>query len=242
MIVKGKNEKPLVIEKSTQVVCAPSSRAILFDTTAKTTTIDVKPHAEIFYISWNKKMKKAIVGKEATIHWIELCTTDVKTETILAGKKAHARFLTLSIGKNMHISVHNTVLHQAKETISDIIMFSTLKQSTSFLRGTTIIEKHASGIAHQNFQTILLDENSHASALPEMFISTADVQASHHASAGQIKPETVFYMMSRGIDETTAQRIVTQSHITALLHQYPLEVQHILYDLLQKKCGENYEH
>ncbi len=290
IIVKGIIEKPLIIEKTTTIICEPKTRCVLVEKLKKNVKIHVKNNAEIFYICMEKSEdnknsllgaihglkpvvlrsplnrrflelkngalkcavlnqtpffnKKAIVEKNATIHWIEVYTDDVDTCTFteLQGVYAHATSTVLFIGnsKEKYKITHQTI-HKAKKTTSEITMFGTVEHAYAYTTAKTIIEKKARGaVAHQKLKTILLDDTATASALPEMNIHNYDIQATHNASVGHIKPELLFYMTTRGIDEHEAKQQIVNGYFTALLQRFDDTIKIFITNAISKKLGEHY--
>ena len=60
---------------------------------------------------------------------------------------------------------------------------------------------------------LLLDKKSGATAEPELEIEANRVKASHSASVGKIDDEQLFYLRSRGIEETKAKNIIVNGFI-----------------------------
>lgn len=45
----------------------------------------------------------------------------------------------------------------------------------------------------------------------------------HEASVGKINEDTLFYLMSRGIEETEAKTMIVRGFVSPLLKELPLE-------------------
>jgi Fe-S cluster assembly protein SufD len=61
----------------------------------------------------------------------------------------------------------------------------------------------------QQNRTLLLSERAHVDTKPQLEIFADDVKCAHGAAVGQLDPEQVFYLESRGLDESTARNLLT---------------------------------
>ncbi len=76
--------------------------------------------------------------------------------------------------------------------------------------GSIIADEGTKGTdAHQTNKNLLLAEGAVAETRPQLEIYADDIACSHGATVGQLDPESVFYMLSRGIDEKTARAMLT---------------------------------
>jgi Fe-S cluster assembly protein SufD len=62
--------------------------------------------------------------------------------------------------------------------------------------------------AKQGSQVLLLSDEAKIDAKPQLEIYADDVKCTHGATVGQIDPEALFYLRSRGIDQTTARNLL----------------------------------
>ena len=53
----------------------------------------------------------------------------------------------------------------------------------------------------------MLSDQARSDANPILLIDENDVTAGHAASIGQVDPEDMYYLMSRGLDQATAERL-----------------------------------
>lgn len=63
--------------------------------------------------------------------------------------------------------------------------------------------------AYQTNRNMLLTRQSRAYSQPQLEIYADDVKCSHGSTSGQIDEKQLFYMQQRGIDEATAQQLLT---------------------------------
>ncbi len=66
---------------------------------------------------------------------------------------------------------------------------------------------------YQSHHALLLSPTAEASAKPELEIYADDVKCSHGATAGQLNPEAIFYLRSRGIPHDLARSLMVESFL-----------------------------
>jgi len=67
--------------------------------------------------------------------------------------------------------------------------------------------------AAQDFKALLLEAGASANAVPQLEIFADDVKCAHGATVGALDEAARFYMMARGLDPATAQRLLVQAFI-----------------------------
>ena len=73
--------------------------------------------------------------------------------------------------------------------------------------------------AYQTNRNLLLDPRAEANALPGLEILANDVKCSHGATTGNVDAGQLFYMMSRGIDERTAMKLLVFGFFEEIIEQ-----------------------
>jgi Fe-S cluster assembly protein SufD len=68
----------------------------------------------------------------------------------------------------------------------------------------------------------LLSNEARADSLPNLEIEADDVKCSHGATVGELDAEAKFYLMSRGLDRITAERLVVLGFLGEVLSKLPL--------------------
>ncbi|NMB94092.1 MAG: Fe-S cluster assembly protein SufD, partial [Flexilinea flocculi] len=76
---------------------------------------------------------------------------------------------------------------------------------------------------YQKNENLMLSPNAHAASKPGLEILTDDVRCSHGTTITEIDPNQIFYLMSRGIPETDAKRLVIQGFFDTVLHKISYE-------------------
>ena len=76
--------------------------------------------------------------------------------------------------------------------------------------GGILIRKGADGTAAElSNKNLLLSSDAEIDTQPVLEIYADEVQAAHGATVGQLDPTALFYLRSRGLDETDARRLLT---------------------------------
>jgi len=71
----------------------------------------------------------------------------------------------------------------------------------------------------QSDKNLLLSDEAEIDSKPALFIYADDVLCAHGATAGNIDPETLFYMRSRGIDLQTASKLLINGFASEIINK-----------------------
>lgn len=86
--------------------------------------------------------------------------------------------------------------------------------ATGNFLGEIKVARHAQKTdAAQDFKGLLLEAGASANAVPQLEIFADDVKCAHGATVGELDEQARFYMMARGLDPATAQRLLVQAFI-----------------------------
>jgi len=90
--------------------------------------------------------------------------------------------------------------------------------------GRILVEKDAQKTdAHLSNKNLLLSRNAEVDTKPSLEIYADDVKCSHGTTVGQLEPEQLFYMRSRGIDTTTAMKMLCLGFAGEILETIKLQ-------------------
>ena len=146
-------------------------------------------------------------------------TTNVHIECILQGTGAQASvFGAYMLDGSDKIQITTMQHHVVAYTFSTLIMKGLLRDSAQAqYHGTVRIEKDAQGsCASQENKNILLSNNARAVSVPNLEVLTHDVRCAHGSAVGRFDAEQLFYTASRGIDEKSAQRLLSHAFVADL--------------------------
>ena len=137
--------------------------------------------------------------------------------------------------------MNQTVVHTGKKTQCNMKTDGTVKDNTTkTYRGTIDMRKGCCGSKGNEMETtLLLSPQAVVKAAPIILCGEEDIAAEHGSTIGKLSPEMLFYMNTRGIDQATAEALLTRAKITACATSIPDET--ILSEInewLNKELGE----
>ena len=195
--------------------------------------------------TFNFTIKKAAVGTNSTINWMDCCfgskVTLSDVTTLLNGEGAQTNNHGIFFGsKNQQFDLVANSIHNAPHTVSDIFTKGALTDSGKCLyRGLVKINKNAFGSnGYQKEDTLLLSKDAAADSIPNLEIDNNDVRCTHGASIGKIDAEKMFYMKSRGLSEEQATKEYVKGFFEQLIQKIQIQK---LRDNMHKMIEERME-
>jgi len=180
--------------------------------------------------TYNLNTKRAIVEEEGYVEWISgnmgSNITMLYPCSILKGRKAKAEHISIAFaGQNQNQDTGAKVIQLAPETSSVIKAKSISKDGgITTYRGLLKINKGAKDAkSHTVCDALILDEKSISNTTPHMEINEDSVDIAHEATTGRISEDKLFYLMSRGISEEDAIKLVVSGFISPIIKLLPLE-------------------
>jgi len=179
---------------------------------------------------YNLVTKRAHVGEDAEMVWTDFNMGSKVTMKypgfILAGKGAKGETLSMALASSgQHQDTGSKAIHLAPHTSSTIVSKSISKDGgrTSY-RGLVNVGPHA----HHSQNTVicdalLLDSRSRSDTYPVDRIFNSQVTIQHEATVSKIGDDQLFYLMSRGITEENARKMIVNGFIDDLVRKLPLE-------------------
>jgi Fe-S cluster assembly protein SufD len=91
--------------------------------------------------------------------------------------------------------------------------------------GDVYIRKNAEGTdTYEMNRNLLLTDGARADSVPNLEIETGEIVGAGHASTtGRFEDEHLFYLMSRGINEADARRLVIRGFFAEVISQIPVD-------------------
>jgi Fe-S cluster assembly protein SufB len=179
---------------------------------------------------YNLVTKRAICGQNAQMEWIDgnigSKVTMKYPSVILHGDYSSAS--TISIAYASENQIQDTgckMIHIGKNTSSTVIAKSFAKKGGKVnYRG---IIKHAPSAtnAKSNIEcdTLLYDEQSSSDTIPYNFVNNGTSMIQHEAKVSKISQQQLFYLMSRGLNETQATDLIINGFMEPFTKELPLE-------------------
>ena len=115
-----------------------------------------------------------------------------------------------SLNDGQHHEVRTIINHLVENTKSYQLIKSVLgKNSKSAYQGKIFVDSKAQKTdGYQLSKAILLDETSEFNAKPELEIYADDVKCSHASASGSLDENSIFYLMSRGLNYQQSKELL----------------------------------
>ncbi|MBE0641111.1 MAG: Fe-S cluster assembly protein SufD, partial [Bacteroidales bacterium] len=133
------------------------------------------------------------------------------TSVKLAGQQAEANILGLYlVDREQHVDTHVFVDHAVPHCMSNEMFKGILDdQASGVFNGHILVRRDAQKtLAYQNNRNLLLTDKARIHTKPHLEIYADDVKCSHGATVGQLDPEAMFYLRTRGIGEHAARMLL----------------------------------
>ncbi|MCB4950756.1 Fe-S cluster assembly protein SufD [Streptococcus mutans] len=144
----------------------------------------------------------------------------------LIGNGSHAELKVVAASSGCQIQgIDTRVTNYGNNSIGHILQHGViLERGTLTFNGIGHIIKGAKGAdAQQESRVLMLSDKARSDANPILLIDENEVTAGHAASIGQVDPEDMYYLMSRGIDKETAERLVIRGFLGTVITEIPVK-------------------
>ncbi|MCY0887533.1 MAG: Fe-S cluster assembly protein SufB [Alicyclobacillaceae bacterium] len=179
---------------------------------------------------YNLVTKRAVAHRDATMEWVDGNIGSKLTmkypSVYMVGEGAKAMVLSIAVGgRGQHQDAGAKVVHNAPNTTSTIVSKSISKHGgKTTYRGLASFAPNALGSkANIKCDTLILDDDSTSDTIPYNEIMNADVTLEHEASVSKVSEEQLFYLMSRGLSEEEATRMIVMGFIEPFTRELPME-------------------
>jgi Fe-S cluster assembly protein SufD len=89
---------------------------------------------------------------------------------------------------------------------------------------------------YQANRNLILSPKARADSIPGLEILADDVRCTHGATVGKIDPEQLFYLRSRGIPYSEAERLIVEGFFDPIMQRIPYDgVRSRFQDAIQAK-------
>ena len=115
-----------------------------------------------------------------------------------------------SLDKNKHHEIRTIINHLTENTKSYQLIKSVLEDSSKAVyQGKIYVNSVAQKTdGYQLSKAILLNKDSEFNAKPELEIYADDVKCSHGSASGSLNEDSIFYLMSRGLNYNQARELL----------------------------------
>ena len=187
--------------------------------------IEVHLHegAEVTYASVNNlasnfniySNRKSVGQRDSKMVWasglLGGAYTRSRLESLMNGQGASSENIEVVFGSgNQRFDTVSNITHMGQNTSGHAISKGVVKDKARVVfKGMIRISKDAKNSrAYLAEHGMILGKDARADAIPGLEIETNEVKATHSASVAQINDEQVFYLMSRGLSEDEAKKLI----------------------------------
>ncbi len=202
------------------------------------TELFVEPGARLEYVSlqnlstetWHFASHHARVERDAELDWVAGGFGSKKGKTRiqndLNGRGATSRVTGAYFADgSQHLDYDTFQEHIAPDCTSDFAFKGALRDhATAVWRGMIRVEKDAQKTnAYQECRNLMLSPTTHAVPIPGLEILANDVRCTHGATVGRVDREQLFYLMTRGLPLSEAERLIVRGFFQDVLDRIELE-------------------
>lgn len=140
--------------------------------------------------------------------------------------KGHAYLSGVYYGTGSQKIHIDTLQHHVSPDCTTDLMFKGALDDTAraVYRGLIRLEPSAQKTdAYQQNRTLLLSDDARVDSIPGLEILANDVRCTHGATAGQIDPTMLFYLMSRGLTNFHAKKMIMDGFFEEVILRFGLE-------------------
>lgn len=185
--------------------------------------VEARAGATVNYISlqeWGRNVQhfqtqRFTAHRDATVRSLAVnlgsAFARTQVESVLRGEGSFSEMLGLYFADaDQHFAQRTLQSHNMPHATSDLLYKGALKErSRSEYSGLIKVLKGAQGTdAYQANRNLVLSEDAMAHSIPQLEIEANEVRCTHGATVSPVEEEHLFYLMSRGIDRVTAQKLV----------------------------------
>ncbi|GLV58974.1 Fe-S cluster assembly protein SufB [Dictyobacter sp. S3.2.2.5] len=185
--------------------------------------------------NWSKNVynlvtKRAAAYRDATMEWVDgnlgSKVTMKYPAVLLMEPGARGDVLSVAFANDgMHQDAGAKITHLAPHTTSQILSKSVSKGTgRSSYRGLVRINPGAHHTKSSvRCDALLLDENARTDTYPTIRVEENQTEIGHEATVSKVGEDQLFYLMSRGLDESEAYSLIVNGFIEPITKELPME-------------------
>ena len=191
----------------------------------------------------------ALVGRDATYRHIAVSLggdiVRLNSNVRYAGAGGEVELLGLYFADaGQHLEHRTYIDHNTPKATSNVMYKGALQgtDARSVWVGDVLIRPEALGIdTYELNRNLILTEGARADSVPNLEIETGDIEGAGHASStGRFDEEHLFYLMSRGIPEEEARRLVVRGFFQEVILKIGIpEVEEVLSQKIEDELSRS---
>ncbi|MDT2849998.1 Fe-S cluster assembly protein SufD [Vagococcus carniphilus] len=190
--------------------------------------------------------RRAYIMRDASVDWALGIMNDgdvvADFDSDLVGEGSHSEVKVVAISSGRQTQgIDTRVTNKASHSVGNILQHGViLDRGTLTFNGIGHILKGAKGAdAQQESRVLMLSDKARGDANPILLIDEFEVTAGHAASAGRLDPEELYYLMSRGLPQKEAERLVTRGFLGSVITAIPVKaVREEFVEVIDRKLAE----
>jgi Fe-S cluster assembly scaffold protein SufB len=185
--------------------------------------------------NWSKNVynlvtKRAAAYRDATMEWVDgnlgSKVTMKYPAVLLMEPGARGDVLSVAFaGDGMHQDAGAKITHLAPHTTSQILSKSVSKGTgRASYRGLVRINPSAHHTkSNVRCDALLLDKLARTDTYPTIRVENNQTEIGHEATVSKVGEDQLFYLMSRGLDESEAYSLIVNGFIEPITKELPME-------------------
>src|SRR5438876_3329565 len=233
----------------TLIICAPGSHVHYVEGCTAPTYSSASLHSAVVEIvveqgarcryttiqNWSKNVynlvtKRAAAYQDATMEWVDGNLGSKLTmkypSVFMMEPGAKGEILSVAFASDgMQLDAGAKVTHLAPHTTSQILSKSVSKGTgRASYRGLVRINRGAHHTkSHVRCDALLLDEDARTDTYPTIRVEDNETEIGHEATVSKVGEDQLFYLMSRGLDESEAYSLIVNGFIEPITKELPME-------------------
>ncbi len=183
--------------------------------------------------------KRFTLLKNAKFHggniWHGRSKNLVFENVVLEGDEADAQDFHICVGRDKsQLEVNYEIYHIGEKTRGLVITKGILYNSAeiNFLAYAKVDNRAKNSDSYVEGKSLIMSEGAKSYIVPSMEIATNIVKAKHSASVSRIGDNELFYIMTRGIEEGEAKKMILEGFILDIASKFPSPIERIIPKLL----------
>lgn len=177
-----------------------------------------------FHTVWSRQSRDS--GLHATAADLSSYRTKDYWDLEVDGKGSRTRLLGISsLEKTEFQDTEAKISHLEGQSESSILYRATVQDRAHHVFTGDLVIPHSSQAVNavQINNNLILNKTARAESIPKLEVMADNVKCEHGATVGEIDPEQIFYLISRGLTEREAKKMIVDGFLTEVLNEIPIE-------------------
>ena len=129
------------------------------------------------------------------------------------------------VSETQHADTHSVIDHRVPNCVSHQNYKGIVdEKARAVFNGKVFVRENAHGTnAVQSNKNLLLSNDARVDTKPQLEIFNDDVKCAHGATVGQLEEEELFYLLSRGLNESLARNLLTYGFAEEIINKIEIE-------------------